>query len=269
MRRPVALLLLLLTTVLAGCRTSPRRDLVEAELRVKDQDLRELRADLERSEAYNQFLQREIKTGGGVPPEVSVPAGMRSLTLGNQTAGIDDDGLPGDEALQVVLEPKDADGHIVKVPGTVNIQALEVTVEGTKKPLSSWQVDPETLRKSWRSGLLRTGYFLMLPWQTWPSSTKVRVVVQFVGQDERMFEADRDVTIRLAPETQRKTAPMPPPGDGPVLPSLPREGDILPSPRKVEPEKKQDETTLTPTSEDLNHPLRGAVEMLKPIIRED
>ena len=270
MRQPVALVLLLLPTVLTGCRTSPRRDLVEAELRVKDQDLRELRADLERSEGYNQFLQRELKAGGGVSPEVAVPAGMRSLVLGRQTGGIDDDGLPGDEALQLVLEPRDADNHTIKAPGTLNIQALEVTLEGTKKPLSSWQVDAETLRKSWRSGLLSTGYFLMLPWKNWPSSTRVRVVVQFVGQDERLFEADRDVTIRLAPEAQRKMPPMPPPGDGPPLPSLPREGDILPPPRKIEPEKKPEESTPTPASyDDLNHPLRGAVEMLRPVIRED
>jgi hypothetical protein len=266
MRQPVALLLVLLTT-LAGCRSSPRRDLVEAELRVKDQDLRELKAELERSDAYNQFLQRELKASGGVTPEVAIPAGMRTLTLGRQTGGIDDDGLPGDEALQVFLEPRDADNHVIKAPGTVNIQALEVAPEGTKKPLSSWPVDAETLRKSWRTGLMSSGYSLMLPWKAWPTSTKLKVVVQFVAQDERLFEAEKDVTIRLAPEAQRKTPPMPPP-DGPPLPAAPHEGDILPQPRKVEPEKKPEETTPT-QSDDLNHPLRGAVELMKPIIRED
>jgi hypothetical protein len=45
-----------------------------------------------------------------------------------------------------------------------------------------------------------------LPWKTWPSFEKLRVVVQFASADGRLFEADRDVTIRLAPPTARKTA---------------------------------------------------------------
>ncbi len=289
MRQPVTLLIVaLLATVVAGCRTAPRKDLVEAELRVKDQDLRELRSDLERTEAYNQFLQRELKaTQGAVPPGVAdgvSPAGVRSIVLGRQTGGIDEDGLPGDEALQVVLEPRDGDNHTIKAAGAVHIQALEVTLEGVKKPLSSWHVDPESLRKAWRTGLLSTGYFLNLPWKNWPSSTKVRVIVQFVGQDERLFEADRDVVVRLAPEAQRKTPgvegpPFPMPSDGPSLPGLPREGDILPQPRKVEPEKKDekelpkeqpDGPSTTPAATfDPNRPLKGAVEMLRPITHEN
>src|SRR5438132_112149 len=111
MRRPVTLAILAFLAVgAAGCRTAPRRDLVEAELRVKDADLRELRSDLERTEAYNQSLQRELRAFQQMAPshspvDVSTPAGVRAIALGRQTGGIDDDGIPGDEALQVVLEP--------------------------------------------------------------------------------------------------------------------------------------------------------------------
>src|SRR5207244_4041975 len=81
--------------------------------------------------------------------------------------------------------------------------------EGLKKPLSSWQVPEEKLRKDWRSGLLSTGYFVVLPWQTWPTTEKLRIVVQFILADGRIFEADKDVTIRLPPN--RKGIPLPPP----------------------------------------------------------
>jgi hypothetical protein len=281
MCRPVTLVIVaFLTTIVAGCRTPPRKDLVEAELRVKDQDLRELRTALERTEAYTQSLQRELHAFQQMAPsqgvaDVSTPAGVRSIVLARQTGGIDDDGVPGDEALQVVVEPRDADNHTVKAPGIVHVYALEVTPEGLKKPLSTWHVDAETLRKAWRTGLLSTGYYLTLPWRTWPANTKVRVIAQFVGQDERLFEADKDVTIRLTPDSQRK-APAPaeesPPIEGPPLPVLPREGDILPPPRKIEPEKKEEksEKPFTPAASlDPDRPLKGAVELLRPVVAHD
>ncbi len=264
-------LVALLTAVTSGCRTPPRKDLVEAELRVKDQDLRELRGELERSDAYNQYLQRELRALQGLaavpPPSSSEPISpnrVKNIILGRQTGGVDDDGIPGDEALQVVVEPRDSDNHSVKAPGSLLVQALEVTPEGTKKPLSAWNVDAETLRKSWRTGLFGSGYTLTLPWRTWPSASKVRVVVQFIGQDERVFEADRDVVVRLAPEAYRK---MPPVNDGPALPGLPREGDVLPPPRRIEPEKKDEVPMMPPApTADVDRPLRGAVEILRPVV---
>jgi hypothetical protein len=264
-----------LTTTVAGCRTSPRKDLVEAELRVKDQDLRELKGELQKSEAYNHYLQRELGVIQGMsgPPTVHTAgvssSRVRSITLGRQTSGIDDDGLPGDEALQVVIEPRDGDGHVVKALGRVTIEAYEVTIEGLKKPLCNWQADPEMLRKSWRTGLLSTGYSLALSWRNWPTNPKLRVIVQFVAEDGRVFEADRDVTIRLAPDALR----IRPTVEEPLLPA-PREGDILPVPRKIEPEKK-DETTgppvVIPTSatKEEGRPLQGAVELLKPVFVDE
>jgi len=295
MRWPLAIVLL---TGLAGCRTSPRKDLVEAELRVKDQDLRELRDELERTGAYNQYLQRELRNiqqayPSSAPPEALTAAQVRSLALGRQTSGIDDDNIPGDEALQVVLEPRDGDNHTVKVAGTATIQALEITTEGLKRPISAWHIDPETLRKSWRTGLLSTGYYLVLPWQGCPSSTKLRVVAQFVTQDNRMFEAEKDVVVRLIPVGLRKTLPATeafPPSLAPAQPMLPApaEGPTLPAPRESEPskppmmekvEKKEEPPSplglppLPPTpgvepisAADPQRPLKGAVELLKPIV---
>src|SRR5207253_379621 len=84
----------------------------------KDQGLREVRAELEGTEAYNQQLQRELHHAHvvngaapgpeGVPPPPP-PARLKAITLGRQTGGLEQDGVPGDEALQVVLEPRDFD----------------------------------------------------------------------------------------------------------------------------------------------------------------
>jgi hypothetical protein len=294
MRRPVALLLAALLTA-AGCRSNPRRDLLEAELRSKDTDMRQLKGELERTEAYNQYLQRELRNVQQATPGIPVTEGVsasrvNSLLLGRQTGGVDDDNLPGDEALQVVLEPRDGDNHTLKVNGVAQIQALEILPEGLKRPLCAWHVDQEQLRKSWRSGLLTTGYFLTLPWKNWPSQTKIRVVAQFVGEDGRLFEAERDVTVRLAPEAMRRPpTPTPePPLPLPLPP--PRELDAPPPPRKIDEEKKplpapREEkpgpaevkppeipipSTLPPAeSDDPMRPLKGAVLLLKPSVKAD
>ena len=154
MRWPAVLLLAAgLTALAAGCKSS---GLLEAELRARDEDLRELRAELERTESHNQQLQRELHhahevnvgppapdgTPAAPPPSLS-PSRLKTLTLGRQTGGLERDGIPGDEALQVVLEPRDCDNHTVKIPGSVQITAMEVTPEGVKKPLSTLQVSAE------------------------------------------------------------------------------------------------------------------------------
>jgi hypothetical protein len=214
--------------LLAGCRGS-NCDLVEAELRTREMQLADLRTERDNLHAYNESLQREIAAlRGGAPIKISPEEAsqtftLRSLVLGRQTGGLDDDGHPGDEALQVLVEPRDQDGHTIKVPGTLVIRALEITPEGLKKPLSAWDVSGDALRRSWKSGLLTTGYYLVLPWKVCPSSEKVRVVAQLTLSDGRMFEAEKDVTVRLVPAAHR-----PPP-----LPDVP-DGPTLPPPRKVD-----------------------------------
>jgi hypothetical protein len=279
MRRPVLLLLTLALSAAIGCRSSGS-DAVEAELRARDEDLRIVRSELERTEAYNQYLQRElhnVQHPGPLPPD-GVPAPdcrVKTITLGRQTGGYDADGIPGDEALQVVLEPRDADNHTIKAAGTLQVQALEVLPAGTKKPLSAWQISPDELRKTWKSGLLSTGYFIVLPWKSWPTTTKVRVVAQFLSEDRRLFEADKDVTVRVAPALYRKTAP-PEEAAPPLMPPADQEG--LPQPRKLEPDKKDETPQEGPslsekipiaTTEEEPRPLRGAVELLKPVALTD
>ena len=137
-RRTVLLALLVPCIVLCGCR---RNDLVESELRKKETILRETQVELKRIEAQNEALLRELARlrqdpVHGVPilpPEIASPLfGLNRVTLGRGTGGYDNDNLPGDEALQVVLEPRDGDDHVVKVPGSLHVTAIEINTQGLK-----------------------------------------------------------------------------------------------------------------------------------------
>jgi len=212
--------------VAAGCHSS--NDLLEAELRTREMQLLDLRTERDHLVSHNDALQREIVAlrGGSPmklsPEEASQTFTLHGIALGRQTGGLDEDGRPGDEALQVLVEPRDVDGHPIKVPGKLVVQALEITPQGTKNPLSSCEIPPDALRRSWKSGLFTTGYLLNLPWKNWPTQDKMKVIAQLTLSDGRTFEAEKDITVRVAPAAIRKPAPEP---DGPALP--------LPPPRKV------------------------------------
>lgn len=232
MRAPVASLIgLALLGSAAGCRCFDRGKL-ERELRAREEDVRHLREELERSEAYNHGLFHDLRGGGCAPPGVEHTVGMspvRSLALGRQTGGLNDGSCSGDDSLQVQVEPRDPDGHAVKVAGSLIVQLMEIDKQGLKKPLSTWEVGPDQLRRSWKSGLLSSGYVLTFPWKVWPTTEKLRVVAHFKPVDGRVFEAEKDITVRLPPLDQRRTLPVPP-GPPPAT-----EGETLPPPRPLGP----------------------------------
>lgn len=213
-----------------GCRN--RTDVVEGELRTRETLYREALEEQRRSEARVEALQREVEAlrkGSKLLPEQAAQTfGVKRIALGRSTGGYDGDNLPGDEMLQVVIEPRDSDDHTIKAPGTLHILALESSPQGIKTPLSNWDVPADKLRQSWKQGLLSTGYFLTLPWKNLPQYETVRVVVRFVTPDQRVFEADKDVKVRLVPgatqmrrdpvlETLPAPSPLPVGENGPFL----------------------------------------------------
>jgi hypothetical protein len=210
--------------------------LLESELRARERQLREAREEVARLEFHSEALQRELwalhQGAPRLPPEHTAQVtSVRRIVLGRQTGSYDQGRKSGGEGLQVVIEPRDGEDQRIKAPGAAHIDCLEISPEGLKTPLSSWEVSPEQLRRTWREGLFGTGYYVLLPWKEWPSSPQLRVVVRFTVPDGRLFEADRDVTVRSAPPAWSHS---PPPGEprGPLLsePTL-----TLPPPRKLEP----------------------------------
>src|SRR3954471_2102830 len=89
----------------AGCRNS-RSELVEAELRTRDRELRELRGELWQAEAGNQALQNTVRAQLCAQPVLRPNTGfttqIKDVQLGRGTGGIDEDRIPGDEGIQVV-----------------------------------------------------------------------------------------------------------------------------------------------------------------------
>jgi hypothetical protein len=199
------LLLFTALSTLTGCKSNDR---VENELRARDIQYREALEELGKVEHHNDALQREIEAlrkGAPVTPEQAAQTfGLKRIALGRGTGGLDSDGHPGDEALQIIVEPRDADEHIIKAPGVLYVLALEINQQGIKAPISAWTVPPDKLRQSWKQGLLSSGYSLILPWKNFPQTENLRVVARLATPDGRVFETDKDIRVRLVPGAPRR-----------------------------------------------------------------
>jgi len=257
---------LALVVAVGGCRSCDR---VESELRARENDVRELRDEVDRCSIYNQTLQHELRSLRGelgLPPADGQPTAaypVQTLVLGRQTGGRSNDSCPGDDALQIQVEPHDPEGQSIKAPGSLLVQAQEITKEGSKRPLSSWEVSPEQLRRSWRNGLLTTGYVVNLPWKVWPSTEKLRVSVVFQLPDGRVFEADKDVVIHPPQAGDHRPPPAPVP-DAPAGPPLEPETP-LPPPRPVEPPPPSGAAPAALWRTTPAPPLNEAVQILRPV----
>ncbi len=253
----------------SGCRSCDR---VESELRAREQDVRTLRAEVGRLEFSNQALTRELAAVHGVPgphgivEKPSEPYPVRSLVVGRQTGGRPGETCGGDDGLVVVLEPRDCDNQSIKAPGNATVAAWELPDEGPKRLLAVWEVSPEQLRATWQNGLFTTGYRLTFPFKSWPATEKLRVAARFRMLNGRMFEGDRDVTVRLPPANLRRTLPPPTP-----IPATPPE-KTLPPPRPESGEKPPPDPPPSKPAEEPAGPvlLRGsakvpAVQMLRPV----
>lgn len=239
---PGCVLVSLLLSLSPGCRSNC--ELVEAELRAKESQLAEIRRELDQRDALVQALEREVArlqqlacaSPGTVPGASAVPF-VKEIRLGRLTGGYDEDPLlPGDEALQVILEPLDGDGQSVKAPGSLHLEVFEITPQGIKVPLSSWDFSPAELRRKWETPWFgNPSYRLTVPWKSWPMHEKLRVVARFTTLDGQHLEADKDVTVRLAAQPAVRERIAPPPESCPVPAGPHLEPPMLPPPMPVDP----------------------------------
>lgn len=256
---------------LPACRSSGK-DKLETTIRARDQRIYELQNDVDKLAGYNLALQTEVRATRGLPgPTANDPFTplypVRSLVVGRSTTAIDDDRLPGDEGLQVVLEPRDSDGRLVRAPACATVMVMEVDGQGLKSPIGTWDFTAEQLRASWKQGLLTSGYVLTLGWQTIPRSSRVKIMASFTLEDGRRFEAEKDLSIKPPLEQSPPLSGTLPgallpgsavPGPLSLPPSAPGQ-ESLPLPAPVPPAVAPVDPKVSPVPKPMDPPMPKAV----------
>lgn len=254
---------LLLCGLLAGC-TNSRQELIESELRRKEEELLQLKACLGSRDAEIQALEIEMEMlqrcqAKEARKEV-LPGGSGSvvfvekITLGRLTGGFrENPEIDGDNALQVLIEPRDADGSVVKAPGSAKIEVFEVNPRGLKSFLSCWEFSSRELRRLWDDPLLGgPAYRILVPWKVYPSTERLKLVVRFQTLDGSPFEAEKEITVRTVRPSRRRQGSVPGEGEfcmpdaNPMPPAMPSGPPAAPPIEKAPPPAKKKTTEPMP-----------------------
>lgn len=199
-----------------GCAQHGDVALLESRLRRQEDRLRELEASLEERTEQLRSVRREAEllrtqmadrgTNPPLPEQTRILAQVRGVTLrGLFTSGLDRDGSPGDEALSVLLVPHDADGDLVKVPGKIFLEVLDLSRPSGEQQIAAWTFDETDRDDHWHSGLFATGYLYELPWPEPPRNSRLTVHARLTTPDGRQFDTSRTIEI-TPPEPVSLTA---------------------------------------------------------------
>lgn len=152
-------------------------------------------------------------SGPGVrPSSYHVPADARvtNIALNRQlTGGYDRDGLPGDDGVMVVIEPRNSSGQFVPQAGAVYVKLTDPQAPATDRPLAQWQLTAEQAARKIRRSLLGRGVHLELAWPARPPRRKeLELSVIYATADGRKLTAQRKVRIDPPRDPSRCWTPV-------------------------------------------------------------
>jgi outer membrane murein-binding lipoprotein Lpp len=198
------------TLVLAvGCASTGQLDLLESRLRHQEDATNQLQAQLTESQNQLQASRREavdlrtqLADGKTIAhaEQVSALGRVEGISLNKYlTGGFDKDGVPGDEIFSAVVMPADADGNLVKAPGSVVLTVLDLSKPEAQQRVGHWEFGPKESEELWHSGFFGSGYVVRVPWQTLPESPTLLVHARLKTVDGRQFDTSQ--SIRINPPT--------------------------------------------------------------------
>jgi hypothetical protein len=153
---------------------------------------------------------RPASTAGGPIDEVVV-----QITLNRKlTGGHNVDGHPGDEGVMVVVEPLDADGGLLEVPGAVSIVVLDPEVEGESARVARWDFSAKEAAEYIKRTPLGDGLHFDLRWPHSPPVHRVlNLYVRYTTADGRRLQVEKQIEVDppggTMPETPLTEDPPP------------------------------------------------------------
>ena len=217
---------LLGTLVLAaGCASTGQLDILESRLRRQEDAANQLQSQLAESQNQLQAAKREtvdlrtqIANGKKLAhaEQLTALGTVEGISLNKYlTGGLDRDGIPGDEMLSAVVAPADADGNLVKAPGTVVLTVLDLSKPEAQQRVGRWEFGPKDSESLWHSGFLGSGYVVRVPWQTLPESPTLLVHARLKTIDGRQFDTSQSIRI-TPPKAVAQAVAQPATSQGPT-----------------------------------------------------
>ncbi len=161
------------------------------------------------------FVPGAGSSGATAPPAGDDSRRVASLVLNRLLcSGYNADGRPGDEGITIMLEPRDAQGRIVKVPSDVSVVVLDPALVGESARIARWDFTSSDLAGRFRTGKMGQGLLLQPVWPAaGPLHSDLHLFVRYTTRDGRRFEVDRPIRIALAEERSPGWVPREPSAD--------------------------------------------------------
>ena len=195
-----------LLLALVGCQTANQLEVVESKLRQQESFISDLESELERvrTEAETarfdaESLRSQLADKGRdrlVAEQAAVLAKVEKITLNPLlTRGVDSDDDQGDERLSVLLMPVDKDGELVKLPGQIDLQLVDLSLPANRQRLGQWSWSTQEVREKWHRGLLAAGFLFDLDWQQPPVNSQITLHATLTTPDGRKFDTQLPLTV--------------------------------------------------------------------------
>ncbi len=197
---------MLLALLASGCASRRNVDLLEAQLREQEGQLRSLQtqvrqtnSELTAARRLNESLKQQVVSPVSHGDTVELDeqhfrvTGLKINSL--LTGGFDRDGQPGDDQVTLVFAPIDGRDQPIQVPGHVDCELLELAHTARPKRVALWSFDAKKTGAAWQKTLGSSGYRFELPWQTPPTTADLELRVRFFTQHGDKFETTSSIKI--------------------------------------------------------------------------
>jgi hypothetical protein len=136
-------------------------------------------------------------SSGTVVVDDFVDAQVNQIVFTSHFIGnIEGDDQQGEKGLLVVVEPRNASGQYVALPGPVSVVVLDRSKTGADARVARWDVDAAQTAQSLKATLFGRGIHLELPWPDGPpQSDELRVYARYITVDGRKLDAHQDLQV--------------------------------------------------------------------------
>jgi len=121
------------------------------------------------------------------------------------------DNTPGDDGINVLIQPQNQSGQFVPQAGQLTIVALDPTRQGDAARLARWEFDADAIQTMLSSQGNRRGIFLQLPWPGQaPSGKQVQIFVRYRQGNATPIQTRHELALvdsRSAPERWVRRSP--------------------------------------------------------------
>ncbi|HVX64406.1 MAG TPA: hypothetical protein VHC19_27530 [Pirellulales bacterium] len=150
---------------------------------------------------HMQLPDYELPDDDEAPLDDRTAAGdvVTQITLNRKlTGGHNADGEPGDDGLMVVVEPLDAAGQLLEIPGPVSVVVLDPAQQGEAARVARWDFTAEEAAEHMKRTPMGDGLHFELRWpHSPPVNRELNLYVRYTTPDGKKLQVEKTIDIDL------------------------------------------------------------------------